>query len=149
MVSGFIIVLTCIFFVLTGCIAIPIPTTETKLLAGKPVVNDQISLLIPEITAKEEVLQIFGNPNVIWEDARIFSYNWDKRQAVLLWAVGGYGGGTGGIADIPKQYHLLIQFDEQGRVQRFERAVRPLTQSYIDFLIDWRNAANRVSQIPE
>ncbi len=123
---------------LTGCIILPIPTSESKLLAGKQVTEDQFSFLIPNVTTKDEVIQELGNPNVIWEDARIFSYNWEKRQGILFWAVGGYGGGAGGMTDIPKRYHLLIQFDEQDRVQHFERSVRALTQSYADFLKEWR-----------
>jgi len=93
---------------LSNCIALPIPTTESKLLAGKPVYEEQISLLIPNVTTKEEVLEIMGNPKVIWEDARIFSYNWKKRQGILLWAVGGSGGGAGGMTDIPSNIICLF-----------------------------------------
>jgi hypothetical protein len=64
-------------------------------------------------------------------------YNWDLRQGILLWAVGGYGSGGAGATDIEKHYLLLIQFDEQNKVMRFTRTVRPLFRSYSLFLEDW------------
>jgi len=105
---------------LTSCVVLPIPTTESKVLAGKPVREEQLSFLKPNITTKQDVIERLGNPNVIWEDVRVFAYNWDMRQGILFWAVGAYYSGGMGTEDIPKHYALLIQFDEQDRVQRFD-----------------------------
>ncbi len=129
--------LLCILPLLASCVMLPIPTTESKVLAGKPVKEEQLSFLKPNITTKQDVIERLGSPNVIWEDVRVFAYNWDMRQGILFWAVGAYYSGGMGTMDIPKHYALLIQFDEQDRVQRFERRVRPSSQSYIDFLKEW------------
>lgn len=127
----------CAALALAGCIALPISTNEDKVLAGKPVTEEQLAFLAPQVTTKREVIDRLGSPSVIWEDARVFAYNWEMRQGILFWAVGGYGGGAVGAEDIPKRYALLILFDAQDRVERFERAVRPASVSYGKFIERW------------
>lgn len=126
---------------LGGCLALPLPLPEDKVLTGTPVTPEQLSFLAVGRTTADEVTATLGQPNVIWEDVRVFIYIWDMRQGVLFWAVGGMAGGTttgqAGMTDIPKHYLLLIQFDEKGRVLRHERTARPLTRSLSDFLVDW------------
>lgn len=132
-----VLLLFCALIAQAGCILLPIPTKESKLLAGKPVTEEQLAFIAPDITSKSEVVARLGNPDVIWEEARLFAYNWEMRQGVLVWAVGAYYSGAAGVTDIPKHYILLIQFDDQDRVQRFERAVRPPHKSYGNFLKEW------------
>jgi len=129
----------------TGCILLPIPTQERKVLAGTPVTNEQLSFLASDVTMKSEVIDRLGSPDVIWEEARLFAYNWAVRQGILIWAVGGGYSGAAGISDIPKRYILLIQFDDQDRVQRFERAVRPAYKPYGDFLKEWIGDSDKKS----
>jgi outer membrane protein assembly factor BamE (lipoprotein component of BamABCDE complex) len=131
-----ILLLLCAMILQTGCVMLPIPTTE-RMLAGIEVTQEQLAFLVPKVTTKEEVIEHLGSPNVIWEDAQVFSYDWVVRQGVLVWMVGSYGAATGGIEDIPKRYSFLIQFDEHGRVQRFEKVVRPALKPYGDFLKEW------------
>jgi len=130
---------------LNGCVVLPIPTGERKVLAGKPVTQEQLAFLTPKVTSKMEVVDRLGSPDVIWEEGRIFAYNWEMRQGVLLWAVGAGYSAVGGIADIPKRYVLLIQFDDQDRLRRFERAVRPAFKSYGDFLKEWVRHSDKMS----
>jgi outer membrane protein assembly factor BamE (lipoprotein component of BamABCDE complex) len=122
---------------LGGCVAVPVPTKEDKVLSGRPVTEEQIAFLTPKVTTKQEVIEQLGNPNIIWEDARVFVYNWEMRQGVLFWAAGATYSGAVGAKDIPKYYLLLIQFDDQERVLRFERTVRPSSQPYAEFLKEW------------
>jgi hypothetical protein len=129
--------LFCALISQTGCILLPIPTQERKVLAGNPVTEEQLVFLAPDVTTKSEVITRLGSPDVIWEEARLFVYNWEMRQAILIWAVGGGYSGAAGAWDVPKYYMLLIQFDDQDRVERFERAVRPPYKSYGDFLKEW------------
>jgi len=126
-----------ISLVLAGCVLLPIPLPENKVLAGKPVTEEQLSFLSSKDTTMQQVMDHLGNPNVIWEDTRIFVYNWEMRRGILFWAVGGYGSATAGLSEIPKHYLLLIQFNAQDRIVRFERTVRPMTQSFSDFLQAW------------
>ena len=139
--------LLCVWIVLAGCVMVPIPTGEDKVLGGTPIKEEQITFLASGVTGRQEVLERLGNPIVIWEEARVFVYNWQMRQGILFWAVGGASQGAmaggAGMTDIPKHYLLLIQFDEEDRVRRFERAVCPLTTPYPKFLREW--VANRAA----
>lgn len=128
---------------LSGCIVIPIPTEERTVLAGNPVTEEQLAFLARGVTSKREVMARLGSPDVIWEDARLFAYNWEMRQGILVWAVGAYYSGAAGLMDIPKRYMLLIQFDDQDRVLRFERAVWPAQKSYGEFLREWMDDSDR------
>jgi len=137
--------LFCALISQTGCILLPIPAQEYKVLAGTPVTEEQLVFLASNVTTKSEVIDRLGSPDVIWEEARLFVYNWVVRQGILIWAVGGGYSGAAGISDIPKHYMLLIQFDDQDRVQRFERAVRPSYKSYGDFLKEWIGDSDKKS----
>jgi outer membrane protein assembly factor BamE (lipoprotein component of BamABCDE complex) len=133
--------LLCVWIGLAGCVMVPIPIGEGKLLAGKLVSEEQLSFLAPGVTEAQEVVERLGNPVVIWEEARVFVYNWKMRQGILFWAIGGASQGAmaggAGMTDIPKHYLLLIRFDEQEWVRYFERAVCPLNTPYSEFLKEW------------
>lgn len=140
--------LLCAMISQTGCVMLPIPTREGKVLAGKPVTQEQLAFLVPNVTTKKEVIQHVGSPNVIWEEANVFAYDWVVRQGVLIWAVGGGAGpasAAAGVSDIPKRYKLLIQFDGQDRVRRFETVVWPTHMSYGDFLKEWVRDSDKSS----
>lgn len=130
---------TLLILALSACIMLPIPTYDIKVLSGKPVTDEQLSFLKPLTTTKQDVIEKIGNPDIIWEDARIFVYPWDMRQGILFWATGGGYTGAAGALDIPKHHVLLIQFDEQDIVQRFEHAIRPLHKSFPVFLQEWND----------
>ncbi|MDD2315836.1 MAG: hypothetical protein RBR01_05265 [Desulfobacterales bacterium] len=134
-----------VMLLMEGCIMVPVPTKQDRALAGKPVTEAQLSFLTPKITTMEEVVERLGNPNIIWEDARVFVYHWDMRQGILFWAVAGQTAGAG-MEDIPKHYLLLIRFDEQSRVVRFTRTARPLLQPLADFLQQWLQNSDDDSQ---
>ncbi len=127
----------CALVLQAGCIVLPIPTQEHKVLAGKPVTDEQLDFLVPGVTKKSEIVDRLGSPDVIWEEARLFAYNWVMRQGILIWAVGGGYSGAAGVSDLPKRYMLLVRFDDHDRVQRFGRAVWPSQKSYGDFLEEW------------
>lgn len=138
--------LICLCLWLGGCVMVPVPMSEDKVLAGKQVTEEQIAILTPRVTTRQEVAERLGNPRVIWEDARVYVYNWQMRQGILFWAWGAYYTGDFGMTDIPKHYLLLIQFDEQDRVRRVDRTVCPLHRSYADCLKEW--VESPVSSMP-
>lgn len=139
----FIPVLLCALMPLNGCLLLPIPTTEGKVLAGKPVTQEQLAFLAPNIRTKEEVKERLGSPDVIWEEAHLFAYNWVVRRGVLIWAIGGGYSADAGLKDIPKRYVLLIQFDEQARLRRFEKVVQPEFKSYGALLKEWVSTSEK------
>lgn len=126
---------------ISGCLMLPVPTAEDKILTGTPVVAQQLAFLELQRTSKAAVIEHLGNPNLIWEDARLFVYAWDMRQGILFWAVGGPYAGRAGMTDLAKHYLLLIQFDADERVMRAEKTSRPPSQSLPEFLVDWNSVA--------
>ncbi|MCD6681658.1 MAG: hypothetical protein LT102_13590 [Burkholderiaceae bacterium] len=140
--------LLCTLALQAGCM-LPIPTQERKVLAGKPVSEEQLAFLTPGVTTQREVVDRLGQPDAIWEEARLYAYDWVMRQGILLWAIGGGYSGAAGMADLPRNYLLLIQFDDDDRVQRFERAVRSPLESYGQFLEKWvAGSATKSSEEP-
>jgi hypothetical protein len=121
----------------SGCIMLPIPTPEKKVLQGKPVTPEQIAFLSPGDTTSAQVVARLGKPDIIWEEARVYAYNWVLRSVVLFWAVGAGGRGAAGLEDLEGRHALLIQFDRHDRVLRYESVVRPPLKSYGDFLKEW------------
>lgn len=136
----FFLIYTCIMA--TGCLYIP--TGEGKVLAGEPVTDEQLAFLDEHGTDKDMVLNNLGEPDLIWEDACVFSYNWDVRQGVLIWAIAGGYTAAGGYNTIPKKYALLVQFDEHDHVLRHEKVTRSSFTEYGDFLNAWVNESDRI-----
>lgn len=120
-----------------GCVMLPIPTTDRKVLVGEPVRDEQLVFLTVHVTTPEEVVERLGSPSAIWEDARVYAYDWVVREGVLLWAIGGGMRGAFGSEDIEQRHSLLVEFDEHRRLRRFERVVRPPLKPYGEFLIEW------------
>jgi len=121
----------------SGCLVLPIPTPEDKVLAGTPVSQEQLAFVSTGIergvTTRADVVAHLGAPSLIWEDARVFVYQWDMRQG-MLFVVIGYGGGVG---DIPRHHWVLVQFDEQDRVVRSEYVTRTWSGPRGEFLRKW------------
>ncbi len=116
-----------------GCYILPIPTGEDKVLAGDEVTNEELNFIRPGITTKKEVVERLGEPTVIWEDERIFAYDWQMRWGILLWAH--YP--SSGVEDIANKYVLLIRFDPNDQVERFEATERSNFDSYGEHLENW------------
>lgn len=122
---------------LSSCIIIPIPSSSHKVVSGEAVAAEQLRFLSLNSTTQAEVLDHLGAPDIIWEDARVFVYNWEISEGSFFWFFGGYGAGNAGTWDISSYYMFLLQFDEQQRVTRFEAVERPAYTSYGHFLEKW------------
>jgi hypothetical protein len=117
-----------------GCFVLPIPTGE-RILDGTPVKEDQSKLLEIGVTSKDDVISYLGDPTFIWKEARLFAYDWETSSWVLLVAI---GSNRDGVADMSNKYVLLIQFDEQDRICRFQKVKRPdKNDRYGDLLRKW------------
>ena len=124
-----------------ACVVIPVP--ESKVLSGRRIVDAELSFLQPGVTTKADVIRHLGEPTVFWEDERIFAYDWKMLQAVMPWVIGGPYSAVAGVEMIGKKYILLIQFDQDDRLTRFEKTVRSPFDSYGDHLIDWVGPMNK------
>ena len=128
-------VLLPVFLTLSGCITIPTP--ENKVLSGEKVTNLQLVFVKQGMTTKSEITDQLGPPDIFLIDKNIFAYDWQTRQAIMIWAIGGPYQASVGAADIPKNYVLLIRFDAEDIVQNYEITTRSLFVSYGDHLIRW------------
>jgi hypothetical protein len=101
----------------TGCVVIPTP--EHGLLEGRGKIDESdIAFLSVSKTTHEDVLLRFGEPDWVLHDQRILIYHWSVSHG--YWLVGGPPGAVGGT--IPKNYLFMLDFDEEGRLKRFNRS---------------------------
>jgi hypothetical protein len=109
--------LACIFLIgFVGCAVIPTP--EHALLEGRGKVDESdIAFLSVSKTTREDVLLRFGEPDLVLYDQRILVYHWSVCHGYWLVA-GGYSAAGG---PIPKNYLFMLEFDDEGRLKRFER----------------------------
>ena len=120
-----------------GCVAIPIPLPENKVLSGNEVEKEALSFVITGTTTTEEVVKALGPPSIHIMGENIYVYDWVKRQAIVLWAVGYGYDGAAGIQEIGKHYVLFFRFDENDQVTDYEMTSRSKFESYSDHLLDW------------
>lgn len=100
-----------------GCIVIPTP--EHALLEGRGEIDESdIAFLSKSKTTREDVVLRFGEPDLVLHDQHTLVYHWKVSHG--YWLIGGYVGAAGGV--IPKDYLFMLEFDEEGRLKRFERS---------------------------
>ena len=100
----------------TGCI---IPIQEMDMDSRNQVREGMLeTFLIPGKINRTEVLLQFGEPDFISDDECFFAYSWEVTRALWL-AMGPLGGMTGGV--IPKQYLVMMEFDNEGALWRVEK----------------------------
>jgi len=117
---------------------LPIPTGDAIPGKGRGLTSEELSFIRPGITTKGEVVERLADPDVIWIEERIFAYNWRTRWGIYIAVVAGppfVGGGDIGVKDIV----LLIRFDPNDRVERFEVTHRSRFDSYGEHLEKWHN----------
>ena len=123
-----------VFIFLYGCIAIPIPTSENKVMSGDKISDKQLVFIEKGITSKSEIIDQLGLPDIHLIDKNIFAYNWQTRQAIVVAIV--YAGGIQ-AEDIPKNYVLLLRFDSEDIVKNYKITTRSWFESYGDHLMEW------------
>ena len=113
------LLLMCIFLVvLAGCAIIPTP--ECGLLEGRGKIDkSDIAFLTVGKTTKEDVLLRFGEPDMIFHNQRVLIYHWQVIHGYYVWAAP-YAA-VGDMGPISKDYSVMLEFDEQEHLKRFER----------------------------
>ena len=88
------------------------------------------AFLVPGATTRPEIIARISAPSRVWEERRVLVFSWEVVDFALT--VG---------APMPRHVNeswgdhlLLIALDEDGAVKRYERAERPSTQGYGEFL---------------
>jgi hypothetical protein len=99
---------------LTGCIAIPLPPHDPT--------QDAVRWLAQEAGAasRAELLLRLGEPNLVGDEERVLVYGWHDPRLLVLFA-GTAPGAVGGFA-IEKEFDLVLELDESGRLKSHEVA---------------------------
>jgi outer membrane protein assembly factor BamE (lipoprotein component of BamABCDE complex) len=134
-----IVLVLCMSLPLSGCLIIPVK--EDKVLSGRPITEDQLTFLTLKVTTRQEVIERLGNPNImiIWQNACVFMYNWKVRGAIGFQCI---IPDPTSIVELPKDYILLIQFNQQEQLVRFKRTTLFPSHSYADCLNKWLRKTN-------
>lgn len=109
--------------VLAGCVVIPIPTKEHGLITGRgQIPAEDVTFLENGKTSREEVLLKFGEPSLVLNNQKTLVYRWTVSAGgyigvvVMPMAAAPMGG------DVTKDYLVILEFDGEGRLVRFERS---------------------------
>jgi hypothetical protein len=106
--------------VLWGCAAIIIPSSENQVMSGRKITSENTAFIKPGFTTRDEVIKELGRPDMDLKDSRTIAYCWEVLDAYMPWIIGGHYSAVGGFAEIGKPYVLLINFDQDDRVSKFE-----------------------------
>jgi hypothetical protein len=131
---------------LQGCVLVfPVPSSKEEILSGKKITKEELTFIQEGMTSKNEVIERLGPPSVIWKKANILAYDcvskWgDLYVIAVVGAVGGVGGfGGGGSQQLAETHILLIQFDENDLIKRFEKISIAGSDHYGNLLEKWVN----------
>lgn len=115
-IHGFLLGLACWYSGLLGACMV-IPTHEHALLEGRGRIEAaDMAFLEQAGTTRADVALRFGEPDLILSRDRILVYHWAVSHG--YWFVGGYTAAAAG--PISKDYLLVLEFDENGVLRRFE-----------------------------
>lgn len=122
---------------LPACVAIPIPVPERKALAGRQITTEMTAFIQPGVTTRADVIRELGEPYQELTAQRIFAYRWEMLTMYVPWALGGRGGAVGGVEEIGKPYLLLIAFNPEDRVVKFEASPQKPWDTVQEHAVKW------------
>jgi hypothetical protein len=91
----------------------------------------------PGVTTRSEVIQLLGEPALDLPAHRIIAYPWEALIGYMAWVIGYGYSGTGGVDDVRQSYVLLIAFDANDRVVKFEKTTRLPWDSPSEHALKW------------
>jgi hypothetical protein len=132
----------CLLVLLRCAIIIPVPDGEV--LSGSKITSENIAFIEQGITSRSDVIQKLGPPYMDLKELRTIAYTWDVLGVYMPW-IAGYptvGGGYGGVEKIGKPYVLLIAFDKDDHVSKFEIKERWPLDTVKSHVIKWIEREN-------
>jgi hypothetical protein len=130
--------------VLPACLALPIPVPE-RTVAGSQVTPAMTAPIQPGVTTRSEVIQLLGEPSHELPASRIIAYRWEALIGYMAWVIGYGYSGTGGVDDVRQSYVLLIAFDANDRVVKFEKTTQRPWDSISEHALKWAEGEGLMS----
>jgi hypothetical protein len=104
--------------VVQGCMVLPVPNQP---MAGTRIEAARLQFIQPGVTSRSRVFQELGPPDGNFEDIQVIAYAWESRAYLGVWIT---PTGDTGAQMFGKPHVLLIEFNENGHVRRFELTSR-------------------------
>jgi hypothetical protein len=118
----------------SGCIVIPLPHHERAVEGSRQSVGESAANIMRSTTAtRADVLFWLGEPDLTWDNDRVFVYRWTTSTLTILWAAGGGYQAAGGIEESPINNFVFIEFDTSGYVKRWEKRIGPWHKTGDDY----------------
>jgi|GEM_PF-6904043 len=131
----FFLIVTCLSC-LAGCLYIPQRQRQVE-LRGERLKADKLSVIVPGQTTKAEIIANVGQPYLMLDDFGVMAYYWKMLTAYVPYAFGmGFSGGAG-IIELSETSILLIAYDAEGIVTRYETIHPKLAQTVNEEAITW------------
>ncbi len=146
-----LIVLGLLMFFFTGCVVVPILTNDDRTLGGRGLTTNQIHNVTIGVSTTNEVTEIFGTPDAIWEEEQTYVYWWVSRKAEVYWILVSTSGFAGGNFDVGRYNVLFAKFDKAGKLLEVAKTVRGGAESIGHHLLEWRDKAptNRIPRVTQ
>jgi len=122
--------------VLPACVAVPIPVPE-RAVAGSEVTPAMTAPIQPGVTTRSEVIHLLGEPSLELPAPRIIAYQWEALIGYVPWVIGYGYSGRGGVDAVHQSYALLIAFDANDRVVKFEKTTHWPWDSVSEHALKW------------
>ncbi len=118
---------------LPACLGLYIPVAERKVLAGSQVTPEMTAPIRLGVTTRSEVIHLLGEPALDLPAHRIIAYKWEMLSGYMPWVFFQ----ASGVIDVDKPYVLLIAFDADDRVVRFEKTTQLVWDSVSEHAVKW------------
>lgn len=108
----FVGVTTILLFLCVGCLYIPMLDQVTADSRGE-IEEEYLELLEVDYTTRAEVVLILGEPEYAAGGDKFFIYSWERDYGdITIWGLG--------HGPVTEEFFLLIEFDEEGYMTRYE-----------------------------
>jgi hypothetical protein len=114
---------------ISGCVVLPVPVDYYQSESRENIENKISEVIVPGKTCKDEVFLILGEPDDALDDDRSLVYRNKKVKYLIFWGITAGYIGSAGVGEWDQDYHLEINFDENGIVTNtsFRKGYGPIS----------------------
>lgn len=132
---------------IAGCVAIPIPATESTVVFGSTVAEDEVRSKVAIGDGELDVKARLGEPIVNFGPGKVFVYQWALSGGKLLWIFGGPGAAAAGVEPLVRTHLLFIAFDQSGKVLKTGTAKEAPFDSISEQVRGWLSSNDLAGQV--